>query len=73
MPPGAVEDLIADPHRKKVDRVMTALLQMGKIEVAEWSAPQPADEPDRGNDEGPVAGALVTTADPEAATCRTFA
>ena len=31
----AREDMIADPDRAKVDRVMKALLQMGKIDVAE--------------------------------------
>ena len=33
--PRALEDLIVDPDREKVDRVMKALLQMGKIDVAE--------------------------------------
>ena len=31
----AIEDLIVDPDRAKADRVMKALLQMGKIDVAE--------------------------------------
>jgi predicted 3-demethylubiquinone-9 3-methyltransferase (glyoxalase superfamily) len=31
----ALEDLIVDPDRAKVDRVMKAVLQMGKIDVAE--------------------------------------
>ncbi len=30
-----IEDLIVDPDRAKADRVMKALLQMGKIDVAE--------------------------------------
>jgi predicted 3-demethylubiquinone-9 3-methyltransferase (glyoxalase superfamily) len=44
--PARLEELLADPDREKAQRVMAAMLQMGKIEVAELElAAEASDAP----------------------------